>query len=82
MKRPSGFDTFQDVDHIARRDAERIQSCDYIRQGCATGNLCQADSRLLLDPDLRAGTITVSPGAKGLGCTAIGASSTRSVSPP
>jgi hypothetical protein len=57
----------QDVDHVARGDAERIQPIYHFAQRGAACHFDQPCAGFFTDLRERTGTTTVSPEAKGFG---------------
>lgn len=48
VQRPGGVDALEDVDHVTRCDAKRIEPGDYVRERRGIGKLRHADPRLFL----------------------------------
>ena len=67
MQCAGGIDAFQDIDHVVRRDPQRVQSGHHLCQIGAALHLGQSRVAVLADLGAAAGTTTVSPSAKGFG---------------
>ena len=49
MKRAGGMDRLEDVDHVPRTDAQRVQTRDQVRQVRLARDLDETEARFLLD---------------------------------